>query len=531
MRDIQGATPPITQFEISGETLDIPALAASLNDRTAGALASFEGWVRDHNDGRQVDGLDYEIFAPLALAEGAAILEEARQKFKVNAIRAVHRHGMLAIGDCAVWVGAVSAHRDEAFRACRYVIDEVKHRLPIWKKEHYRDGTAEWVNCQHPGGAHTDHAHGDGHSHRHAASVFDEADMYARQVRLPEVGIAGQAKLKAARVLIVGAGGLGSPAGLMLAAAGVGTIGIAEFDTLEASNLHRQVLYAAADVGQPKAEMAAKRLKALNPFIDVKIHGAKADATTLPDLFGQYDIVLDCTDNFATKYLLTDAAVLYGVPLVQASIHRFEGQLLTIDPKSDGGCLRCLWPAPPPEGLVGNCAEVGVLGVTPGLFGTLQAGEALKIILGLPGVLDHHLLIMDALSLETRKIARRKDADCPLCGMHPTIRELQRPESAPYALDAGDLTPEALTRFRIVDLREAEERSEYPLPRAVHAPFTQFDATKPGFDGSKPVLLVCAQGRRSQAAAQQLRAQGWNDVFSLIGGAKALTQFFHQAAE
>jgi molybdopterin/thiamine biosynthesis adenylyltransferase/molybdopterin synthase catalytic subunit/rhodanese-related sulfurtransferase len=519
------------RFEISTDALDIPALSASLTDETAGAFTSFEGWVRDHNDGRQVDGLDYEVFAPLALTEGAAILEEARRKFNVNAIRAVHRHGMLRIGDCAVWVGVVSAHRDEAFRACRYVIDEVKHRLPIWKKEHYSDGAAEWVNCQHPGAAHTDHSHGDGHSHGHGAPAFAEADFYARQIRLPEVGTEGQAKLKAAKVLIVGAGGLGSPAGLMLAAAGVGTIGILEFDTLEASNLHRQVLYAASEVGELKATAAARRLKALNPFITVNIHAARADAATLPGLFGEYDIVLDCTDNFGAKYLLADAAILYRKPVVQASIHRFEGQLLTIDPRSPGGCLRCLWPEPPPEGLIGNCAEVGVLGVTPGLFGTLQASEALKIILGLPGVLDRHLLIMDALSLETRHIARRKDADCPLCGAHPTIQASQTRENAAHELDAADLTPEALARFRIVDLRETEELSQHPLPQAHHAPFSTFDAANPSFDGSKPVLLVCASGGRSMAATQQLRARGWTDVFSLIGGAKTLSNLFHQAAE
>ena len=519
-------------FEISAEPIDIPELAASLTDRTAGAFASFEGWVRDHNDGRQVDALDYEVFAPLALTEGAAILEEARRKYGVTAIRAVHRQGALRIGDCAVWVGVISSHRDEAFRACRYVIDEVKHRLPIWKKEHYRDGTAEWVNCQHLGTGHEDHAHGDGHSHGHTKPAITEADFYARQIRLPEVGTEGQAKLKAAKVLIVGAGGLGCPAGLMLAAAGVGTIGILEFDTLEASNLHRQILYAASQVGRPKGEAAAERLSALNPFIDVWVHAAKADAETLPALFAEYDIVLDCTDNFATKYLLTDAAVLYGKPVIQASIHRFEGQLLTIDPKSPGGCLRCLWPAPPPEGLIGNCAEVGVLGVTPGLFGTLQASEALKIILGLPGVLDRHLLIMDALTFETRRIARRKDADCPICGANPTIHELQRRETVAYELDAGDLTPEALARFRIVDLREAHELAEHPLPQAQHAPFSTFNPADPGFDSSRPVLLVCASGRRSTNAAQQLRAEGWNDVFSLIGGAKALGHFFHhQAAE
>jgi adenylyltransferase/sulfurtransferase len=517
------------RFEISDSPLDIPALSASLTDRTAGALASFEGWVRDHNDGRQVGGLDYEVFKPLAQSEGEKILEEARQKFGVTGIRAVHRHGMLAIGDCAVWVGAIASHRDEAFRACRYVIDEVKHRLPIWKKEHYLDGDAVWVNCQHPGAAH-DHGH-DHHHHHHHAPHIEETEFYARQMRLPEIGAAGQAKLKAARVLIVGAGGLGSPAAIMLAAAGVGRIGIAEFDRLEASNLHRQILYSAADVGQPKADLAAARLKATNPFIDIGVHAVKADAGTLPGLFAEYDIVLDCTDNFTAKYLLADAAILFGVPVVQASIHRFEGQVLTIDPKSDGGCLRCLWPEPPPEGTIGNCAEVGVLGVVPGLFGTLQAAEALKILLGLPGALDRHLFIMDALSLETRKIARRKDAACPLCGEHPTINALTLPEIVPFELDAAVLTPDALAAFRIVDLREPDERADAPLPQAEQWPFSTFDPAHPPFDDSVPVLLVCGIGRRSRIAAGQLRAQGWDRVYSLIGGAPSLNASIRQAAE
>jgi adenylyltransferase/sulfurtransferase len=520
-------TSPISNFELSGDTLDIAALVRSLTDRASGAFASFEGWVRDHNDGRQVDGLDYEIFAPLAIAEGEKILDEARAKYTVNAIRAVHRHGMLGIGDAAVWVGVVSAHRDEAFRACRYVIDEIKHRLPIWKKEHYRDGNAEWVNCQHPGAGHADHAHGDGHSHR--APPIEEAEFYARQVRLAEIGVEGQAKLKAAKVLIVGAGGLGSPAALMLAAAGVGTIGIAEFDRLEASNLHRQILYAAADIGQPKAAMAAKRLTALNPFVHVRLHDGKVDAVSLPGLFAAYDVVLDCTDNFRTKYLLADAAILFGKPLVQASIHRFEGQLLTIDPNSPGGCLRCLWQEPPPEGTVGNCAEVGVLGVTPGLFGTLQASEALKIILGLPGVLDRHLLIMDALSLDSRRIARRKDADCPLCGPHASIHALAAHADADFEIDAADIAD--LSRYRVVDLREPHEWADAPLPDALQWPFTAFDPEAPPFDGSRPVLFVCAKGGRSRNAAERMRLKGWRDVFSLIGGASVLARTYRQAAE
>lgn len=522
------------RFEVSGERLDIPALAASLRDRASGAFASFEGWVRDHNDGRKVDGLDYEMFEPLALSEGETILREAAERFGVNGIQAIHRHGTLAIGDCAVWVGVVAAHRDEAFKACRYVIDALKHRLPIWKKEHYRDGTAEWVNCQHAGAAFDDHFHAHGHHHhRHEPPAFDEAAFYARQIRLPEVGAEGQEKLRRARVLIVGAGGLGSPAALMLASAGIGTIGIAEFDRLEASNLHRQVLYAAADVGQPKATLAADRLRALNPFIDVRVHEGRAEVATLPALFAEYDIILDCTDNFRTKYLLADAAILFGKPVVQASIHRFEGQMLTIAPGSEGGCLRCLWPEPPPEGLVGNCAEVGVLGVVPGLFGTLQAAEVLKRLLGLPGTLDRHLLILDAMTLEARRIARARDESCPLCGDAPTIRALQasKEDRAEFEIDPAELSDEALARFRIVDLREPDERAAAPLPDALLAPFSAFDPLQPPFDATRPVLLVCAGGRRSRIAAEKLKAQGWAEVYSAIGGASALGANLRRAAE
>src|SRR5579883_499504 len=512
------------RFEVSGEKLDISALGASLRNRASGAFTSFEGWVRDHNDGRKVDGLDYEMFEPLALREGESILREAAERFGVNGIYAVHRHGTLSIVDCAVWVGVVAAHRDEAFKACRYVIDALKHRLPIWKKEHYLDGTAEWVNCQHAGAAFDDHFHAHDHNHPHEPLKFDEAAFYARQMRLPEVGAEGQEKLRQARVLIVGAGGLGSPAALMLASAGVGTIGIAEFDRLEASNLHRQVLYAAADVGKPKGELAAKRLRELNPFVHVQIHDGRADAAALPALFAEYDIVLDCTDNFRTKYLLADAAILFGKPVVQASIHRFEGQMLTIAPGSDGGCLRCLWPEPPPEGMIGNCAEVGVLGVVPSLFGTLQAAEVLKRLLGLPGTLEGHLLILDTLTLETRRIARARDESCPLCGDAPTIRVLQtaNPDRAEFELDPAELTDDALARFRVVDLREPEERTAAPLPDALQAPFSGFDAAHPPFDASRPVLLVCAGGRRSKIAAKKLKAQGWAEVYSAVGGASAL---------
>src|SRR4051812_49386997 len=299
-------------FRFSSLPLDPAALQRELRDDHCGGFAAFEGWVRDHNEGHAVTRLEYEAFAELAEKEGARIVQAAIEKFGVMRAQCVHRIGSLGPGEVAVWVGVSAAHRDEAFRACRYIIDEVKHRVPIWKKEHYVNGDSGWVNCErcalpsaHEHERGHDHAHDHGHAQDHAVPVPD----YSRQVALREVGVAGQARLRAASVLVVGAGGLGVPVLQYLAGAGVGRLGIIDGDQLEPSNLHRQTWYALADCGREKAQLAAERVRALNPEVRVEAHALRLDAGNCERLAHGYDLVLDCSDNFSTKFLLNDLAL------------------------------------------------------------------------------------------------------------------------------------------------------------------------------------------------------------------------------
>lgn len=501
----------LQNFSIANAPIDAKRLSQDLQNDAAGACVTFEGRVRDHNEGHKVLSLDYEVYRDLATTEGEKILAEAAQKFSILTAQAVHREGRLKIGDCAVWVGVLAAHRGEAYAASRYIIDEIKHRLPIWKKEHYADGKAEWVNCQHH----------HGHAHSSTADI-SEKEFYARQILLPEVGEAGQAKLKAAKVLVVGAGGLGCAALNLLAASGVGKLGIVEHDVLAASNLHRQMLYSAADVGKPKVEFAAARLRALNPFITVKTHHHKADTTNIMPLLQGYDLVLDCTDNFTTKYLLNDAAVLSKKPLIQASIYRFEGQVLTIDTTSDAGCLRCLWPEAPAQGLVGDCAEVGVLGSVPAICGGLQANQAIQHILGLGSNKD--LLLFDLLTMESRKISRHRRPDCLVCGDNPSIVHLQESEATEceFKVSIHDARGDLLQKFIWIDVREDNERRSHPLPEAEHHSLNSFDMASFHHPKEASLLIICAKGFRSAKVAERLRKAGWMNVFSLAGGIEQL---------
>ncbi len=251
----------------------------------------------------------------------------------------------------------------------------------------------------------------------------DEIRRYSRHLLLPEVGIEGQRKLKAARVVCIGAGGLGSPVAMYLAAAGVGTIGLVDFDTVDFSNLQRQILHSTHEVGRPKLESAKRRLNALNPDVCVETHGVALSSANALDILRSYDYVIDGTDNFPTRYLVNDACVLLGKPNIYGSVFRFEGQA-SVFATREGPCYRCLYPEPPPPGLVPSCAEGGVLGVLPGLIGTIQATETIKLIVGAGSSLVGRLLLFDALAMRLREVKLRKDAECPVCGANPTIHEL-----------------------------------------------------------------------------------------------------------
>ena len=341
---------------------------------------------------------------------------------------------------------------------------------------------------------------------------------YSRQTLLKEVGPQGQAVLAQARVLIVGLGGLGSPVMQYLAGAGVGTLGLADADVLDASNLHRQPIYALRDVGKQKADLARTAVLAINPAVRVEMHPARFSADNALELLRGYDIVVDCSDNFLTKYLINDAAVLAHKPAVFASVYQFEGQLQVYKPGSRHACLRCLWPDGLADGVVGNCAQAGVLGPVPGTFGTLQALLTLKILLNLSGQLEGELLLLDFMNFSSMKIhaARRPECRAPACAH---IQELT-PEDPAVEIVLTSLAAAAERGFDVIDIRSREEVAAHPAP-ARHIPMQELLANPALLTAGREALLVCATGKRSVAAAQALRKRGLA-VRSLAGGLQNL---------
>jgi molybdopterin/thiamine biosynthesis adenylyltransferase/rhodanese-related sulfurtransferase len=364
----------------------------------------------------------------------------------------------------------------------------------------------------------------------------EEIRHYSRHLLMPEVGLEGQLRLKAARVLIVGAGGLGSPAALYLAAAGVGTLGLVDFDVVDESNLHRQVLYSRSDVGRPKLQAAVERLSGVNPHIRLVPHETRLDSGNALALLGDYDFILDGTDNFATRYLVNDACVLLGKPNVFGSIFRFEGQV-SVFWGARGPCYRCLFPEPPPPGLVPSCAEAGVLGVLPGIVGSLQANEAIKLIVGIGEPLIGRLALFDALKMKLREMRLRKDPSCPVCSEHPTQRGLVDydqlcgiPPSENAAVNEDDFeisVTEVKRRLdagepiAILDVRTPQEYAIARIEGAMLVPLDQLQARVGELDPEATLVVHCHHGMRSARAVQFLRHQGFPRAINLAGGIEA----------
>ncbi len=495
-------------FAFTLDPIDAARLAAPLEATAGGAFAAFEGRVRDTSEGRAVTGLEYEAFEALALAEGERIVLEAIERHGALRARCVHRLGRLAVGDVAVCVGVTAAHRAEAFAACREIIDAIKHRLPIWKKEHYAGGDSGWVNCDHCAPA-----------PESRAAHFD----YSRQMALPEIGAAGQRRLAESSVVVIGAGGLGCAVLTALAGAGIGTIRIVDHDVVQPTNLHRQPLYAQADVGRPKAIAAAERLAAYNPSIRLlplvtRLEDANADA-----LIAEGDVVVDCSDNFAAKFLVNDAAVRTGRPAVIASVYQYEGQLQVVRAGDGGSCLRCQWPEATRDGLVGNCEQSGVLGPVPAILGGLQAMEVLKLLLDLPGQLRDEVLLVDLLAHGERRLRAPRN---PRCAGSCVLVENSRDGTPPPELEVTlSLAAAAAEGYRIIDIREPLEREREPLPLAGQQalPLGRLLEGELDLEPQLRYLLVCAHGVRSRAAAELLRSRGLENVWSLRGGLAALS--------
>jgi sulfur-carrier protein adenylyltransferase/sulfurtransferase len=361
----------------------------------------------------------------------------------------------------------------------------------------------------------------------------DEVLRYSRHLILPEFGVEGQQKLKAARVLLVGAGGLGSPLALYLAAAGVGTIGIVDFDVVDVTNLQRQVLHGTKDVGRTKLQSATDRVRDINPHVTVVPFETRLTSANALEIIRDFDLVVDGTDNFATRYLVNDACVLLGKPNVYGSIFRFEGQASVLA-TPDGPCYRCLFREPPPPGLVPSCAEGGVLGVLPGLVGTIQATEAIKLIAGIGEPLIGRLLLVDALTMQFRTVKLRKDPTCPACGTHEIKALIDYEEfcgirqAAAEALAAPtvrELTPRELADklsrgedFDLIDVREPHEYAIAKIDGARLVPLSTFPGAAASLDKHREIVVHCKVGGRSAKAAQQLLAQGFRNVWNLTGG-------------
>jgi sulfur-carrier protein adenylyltransferase/sulfurtransferase len=361
----------------------------------------------------------------------------------------------------------------------------------------------------------------------------EELIRYSRHLLLPEVGLAGQKKLRHAKVLLVGAGGLGSPAALYLAAAGIGEIGIVDFDRVDVSNLQRQILYSTADVGRPKLAAAAERLESLNPGVRVVPHEGRLTSANAFDVLRPYDVVVDGTDNFPTRYLVNDACVLLGKPNVYGSIYRFEGQASVFDARH-GPCYRCLYPEPPPPDLVPSCAEAGVLGVLPGLIGTVQAIETLKLLLGNGEPLIGRLLLFDALEMRFRELKLRKNPECVLCSPNATQTGLiDYAEFCGVASDTGEraasgvpeISPEELKAEldsadppMLVDVRDPEEWEISRIEGAHLIPMGELSERVDELTRARELVLYCRSGNRSGKATQQLLDLGFAHVKSLCGG-------------
>lgn len=465
----QFSTTAAEHFQMQGQFICPPS---------AGAVVTFEGNVRDNNHGQSVTLLEYEAYKELAATEGQKIINEAKNKFGIVQANCIHRVGVLKVGDCAVWIAVMASHRDQAFKACRYVIDEIKTRLPIWKKETYTDGASQWVSCHD--------------------EQIDSAEIkyYQKQLALPELSLSKQERLKSSKVLVIGAGGLGCPVLVYLASAGVGTIGICDFDIVDESNLHRQVLYDTNNIGFFKTEIARTKLSKLNPFVKILLHSDALTKETPEEIFRNYDLVVDCTDNLTTKLIINERAIKTNTALIQASLYQYEGQIHRWTPEQ-GQCLSCLWDFSDKAAM---CSQTGIIGAVAGTIGSLQAMEAIKFLLDLPSPLAEHIMLFDLLSLETRLIKSIRRVDCNIC----TANNNDHSSAIVYADRAYEIsitTIKDLKKFKLVD--------------AVKAGMPEFENQ---LNADVSYLVYCHHGIASGSQVQRLRELGWKNVYSLKNG-------------
>jgi sulfur-carrier protein adenylyltransferase/sulfurtransferase len=495
-------------FSLQYEPLNHLDLERNLGNHQAGAWITFEGRVRNIHKKKEVLHLEYEAYEELAQKEAELIFNEAREKFQILEVKGWHRLGVLPVGELALWISIASAHRKEGFRAIEYIIDEIKARLPIWKKEFFVDGSSHWVDCR--GCYHQTHS-------------ITKKEYYQRQISLPEVGSVGQARLKSSRVLVVGAGGLGCPALAYLAGAGVGRITVCDGDIVQLSNLHRQFLFSHLDVGKSKTEAACKFLKGLNPLIEIEAYPKFLDEANSDELVVGNHLVLDCMDNFEAKLLLHDACRRQKVPLIQASLYRFEGQLQVFRHKEEEACLRCLWPKIPQ--IADRCVEAGILGAVAGVFGSMQATLALSMLLSEEEAVNNEMLVMDVRTQEISKFQRKKNHNCPFC-----FPKEVKVEALSFEKWELEFSLDILENYELIDIRNSRERNLNNPWEAYLKHVKTCDLESQNLSDEKQYLLVCQRGIRSKSVVERLRRKGLKQFFSLKGGIASLEKGWDKLA-
>ncbi len=476
-------------FELTSVPIDSGALERRIVRPDAGALVVFTGQVRNHHRGLPVTRLEYEAYDEFTLAEGRALVEEAEQAYPGAKVLCVHRTGLLEIGETAVWIGVTAPHRHTAYAANRHVIEEIKRRLPIWKKELHPDGSSEWVNCTAE------------------SRSAPETHYHARQTALREIGATGLSRLASSRVLIVGLGGLGCPAAVYLARAGVGRLTLVDGDRIDWPDLARQLLFTPEDVGISKVATAALQLRRHNPAITVSTIDGMVASGNVRALVAGHDVVLDCTDNFAARILIHDTCRDLGVSLISAAVHQFEGTLDVFLPKGEG-CLHCLGPVSLPGGFspVEGCGASSVFGPAVGILGTWQAAEAIKLIVGIESFTARRTLLVDLLDGTFETIERRAQPHCLCGGPPPAIGGAARGGAAEHVARAAAIS-DRVSRVYLVAPHESA------LPGFDAVPSDDLDTLRI-LARKGPLLLGCRRGIRSKAAARQLRREGFVHVFT-----------------
>lgn len=463
----------------------------SISNLAAGAIVTFEGRVRNHNDGRSVERLYYESYDELAISEGNRIIDEAIVRFSLEDMVAIHRIGELQLGDTAIWIQSCSAHRKNAFEACEWAMDQIKQTVPIWKREEYTDGKPEWL--------------------RGEPKIVDSTERHLRQIMLPEIGVCGQEKLSGSNVLILGAGGLGTPALEYLARAGIGSITLVEPDRVEESNLGRQIQYLTQDIGRLKIDVINERLNTIDSRVNIYCSNQRFSSDNAESLINGKTLVLDCMDDLEAKAIASDFCTQLKIPLISSSIHKWQGQLLVVD---GGPCLRCQWDSLPASNSIGTCEEEGILGTVSGFFGILQANEAIKVILGF-GTLSHSLLAVDLRDYSVFHIERSQNPGCPGCqnGQNKVLSESQE-----ISLEEMQFLDSCI----VVDLQGNREDIVQFLgieDRLIVDSIKEAESKNP-----RAIVLICARGKTSQRKAQIERERGRKNVFSLKGGISELSR-------